>query len=152
MIDQDHQVISSTDDSNSGSSDEENEDQSISDDAIQNGYYSFDCLTDGCIARYRYYGNLLRHYATGRHKMKLEKHSLIDKSKILFHQHLSTDNLRSTPLLSIDVIPPTTNSNIPPLGQNWASQKAKPVARFNEKQKQFLQEKFNEGIQTGSKW
>ena len=84
--------------------------------------------------------------------MTLEKYSLIDKSKILFHQHLSTDHLRSTPFLSISVIPPATTSNIPPLAQNWASQKQKAIVRFNEKQKQFLQEKFDEGVQTGSKY
>jgi hypothetical protein len=39
---------------------------------------------------------------------------------------------------------------IPPLTQNWASQKTKPNVRFNDKQKQFLQQKFNEGVETGS--
>lgn len=82
--------------------------------------------------------------------MTLEKYSMIDKSKILFHQHWSTDHHRATPFLSISVVPPSTASNIPPLAQSWAIQKQKAIVRFNEKQKQFLQDKFNEGIQTGS--
>jgi hypothetical protein len=82
--------------------------------------------------------------------MKLEKHSLVDKSKILFHQSLTTNYLRSTPLLSITVIPPANSSSIPSLSHSWASQKIKQNIRFNDKQKQFLQEKFNEGVETGS--
>ena len=111
----------------------------------------FDCLTAGCIARYRYYSNLLRHYMTGKHKMQLEKRSLIDKSKTLFHQSLMTNHFRSTPLLSITVIPSTTSSIVPLLHEGWALQKSKPNIRFNEKQKQYLVAKFTEGVTTGSK-
>lgn len=45
----------------------------------------FDCLVEGCTAQYRYHANLLRHYATGKHIRVIEKYSLIDRSKILFH-------------------------------------------------------------------
>lgn len=113
-------------------------------------YYSFDCLIDGCTARYQHHANLLRHYTIGKHKFKLEKFTLIDKAKILFHKNLTSNHLRSTPLLSITVIPPINNSTVPPLLPNWASQKVKKNIRFNHKQKQFLEEKFNEGVQTGS--
>jgi hypothetical protein len=120
-------------------------------DTTEDDHYSFDCYADGCTARYRYYSNLLRHYMTGNHQLKLEKHSLIDKSKILFHQNLTTNHLRSTPLLSITVVPPVNVSVIPSLAQNWASQKTKQNVRFNDNQKHFLQAKFNEGVRTGSK-
>lgn len=83
--------------------------------------------------------------------MKLEKYSLIDKSKILFHQNLINNNIRSTPLMSITVVPSLTNSTSPPLNRSWACQKLKANVRFNDKQKQFLQEKFDEGVITGSK-
>ncbi|CAF1459416.1 unnamed protein product [Rotaria sordida] len=129
----------------SSGSEEEYDDNSNLNNAPENDHYSFDCLVDGCTARYQYHANLLRHYTTGKHKLQLEKHTLIDKSKILFHQSLTTNHLHSTPLLSITVIPPINNSTIPSLPQNWASQKIRPNVRFNDKQKEFLQEKFNEG-------
>ncbi|CAF3317413.1 unnamed protein product [Rotaria sp. Silwood2] len=135
---------------NSSSSEELSEDESNVKNTSEDHYNSFDCQVNGCVARYRYYANLLRHYTTGKHKMKLEKHSLIDKSKILFHQSLTTNHLRSTPLLSITVVSPVNSSIIPPLTEHWASQKNKPNIRFNNKQKQYLQEKFNEGVETGS--
>ncbi|CAF4541313.1 unnamed protein product, partial [Rotaria sp. Silwood2] len=137
---------------NSSSSEELSEDESNVKNTSEDHYNSFDCQVNGCVARYRYYANLLRHYTTGKHKMKLEKHSLIDKSKILFHQSLTTNHLRSTPLLSITVVSPVNSSIIPPLTEHWASQKNKPNIRFNNKQKQYLQEKFNEGVETGMKW
>ncbi|CAF3157820.1 unnamed protein product, partial [Rotaria sp. Silwood2] len=113
--------------SDAGSSSEElSEDESNVKNASEDHCYAFDCQVNGCVARYRYYANLLRHYTTGKHKMKLEKHSLIDKSKILFHQSLTTNHLRSTPLLSITVVSPVNSSTIPPLTQHWASQKNKP--------------------------
>ena len=77
--------------------------------------------------------------------MKLEKHSLIDKSKILFHQSLTTNNPRTTPLLSIAVDPSVNTPIIFSLPQNWAPQKVKQNVRFNDKQK------FEEGIRPGSK-
>ena len=132
------------------SNEDGSEDESTVSDTSENNQYKFECLTNGCTASYRYYANLLRHYATGKHKMKLEKHSLIDKSKILFHQSLTTNYLRSTPLMSITVILPGNTVTISSLPQSWAPQKVKPNVRFNEKQKQFLQEKFDEGIRTGS--
>ncbi|CAM4748031.1 unnamed protein product [Rotaria magnacalcarata] len=138
----------------SSSTEDENEEESNVNhtSTSEKEHYFFDCLTSGCTARYRSYANLLRHYATGKHKMKLEKHSLIDKSKILFHQHLSTNHLRSTPLMSITVIQPVKNPIISSLSKNWASHKPKPSVRFNDKQKQFLLDKFNEGVNTGMKW
>ncbi|CAF2994383.1 unnamed protein product [Rotaria sp. Silwood2] len=84
--------------------------------------------------------------------MKLEKHSLLDKGKIRFHQSLTTNHFRSTPLLSIIVVEPVNTSVVFSLDQNWTSQKVKPNVRFNDKQKKFLQEKFDEGIKTGMKW
>ena len=87
----------------------------------------------------------------GKHKMKLEKHSLIDKSKMLFHQSLTTNHLRSTPPLSIAVVSSANGQITPSLSQNWAAQKIKKNIRFNDKQKQFLLDKFIEGVQTGSK-
>ena len=116
--------------------------------------YWFDCLHDGCTARYRYYSHLLHHYTLGKHKMKLEKHSLVDKCKILFHENLTTNHFRTTPLLSITVVPPTTTTTItiPPLSPSWATQKSKSIVRFNEKQRKFLEEKFNQGVHTGRKY
>jgi hypothetical protein len=68
---------------------------------------------------------------------------------MLFHQKLTTNHPHSTPLLSITVIPAVNISMVPPLTEGWASQKSKQTVRFNEKQKQFLQEKFNQGVETG---
>ncbi|CAF1174941.1 unnamed protein product [Adineta ricciae] len=112
----------------------------------------FGCPVDGCVASYRYYTHLLRHCTIGKHQMKLEKYSLIDKSKMLFHQKLTTNTPHTTPLLSITVIPFVNNAMIPQLTEGWALQKNKPTIRFNEKQRQFLQEKFNQGVETGMKW
>ncbi|CAF2072455.1 unnamed protein product [Rotaria magnacalcarata] len=155
-----HDVFCFTDKSDSNdsqhdeisTSEEESEEESSINETLENDQYSFDCLTNGCTARYRYHANLLRHYTTGKHKMKLEKQSFVDKSKVLFHQSLTTNHLRSTPLMSITVVSPENTSTISSLNQNWASQKSKPNVRFNDKQKQFLQGKFDEGTKTGMKW
>jgi hypothetical protein len=101
--------------------------------------------------RYISYANLLRHTMTGKHRLKLEKYSLVDKSKILFHQNLTKTHTRMTPLLSMTVVSSPIDSTAPTLTEGWASQKVKSNIRFNDKQKQFLQDKFDEGVQTGSK-
>ena len=86
----------------------------------------------------------------GKHRTKLEKYSLIDKSKSLFHQNLATNHPRMTPLLSLSVVSSTNHSTTPKLTEGWASQRVKTNTRFNDKQKQFLQDKFDEGVQSGS--
>lgn len=149
---------SSSYDNNTGINDNDNDNDYHLDDQLNEINESkdknsfFDCLIEGCTARYRFHANLLRHYAIGRHKMHLEKYSLIDKSKMLFHKNLTTNNFRSTPLLSFTVVPPTNVVSTPPLHQGWALVKNKSHTRFTDKQKQFLQEKFNEGVKSGSEF
>ncbi|CAF1482669.1 unnamed protein product [Adineta ricciae] len=139
-----------SDDSKATDVEDENNDQSNSTDTLDDQL--FECLVDACVASYRYHAHLLRHYTIGKHKLKLEKYSLIDKSRLIFHQKLTTNYSHSTPLLSITVIPAANNSTIPALPEIWALQNAKPNVRFSDKQKQFLQEKFNQGVETGMKW
>lgn len=138
---------------------DENDEEDIEDEASSTDGNSsrqdaclFDCLVDGCTVQYRYYANLLRHYATGKHTQVVEKYSLIDKSKILFHQNLTLNQSRGTPSLSITVIPPQINFRTRALQPNWASQKTRTNVRFNERQKAYLEAKFNEGVVTGSEY
>lgn len=112
----------------------------------------FDCLVEGCTAQYRYHANLLRHYATGKHNQVLEKYSLIDKSKLLFHRNLLMNQSRTTPTLSITVVPSPVNLLIRPLHPSWALQKSRSNARFNEKQRTYLAAKFKEGVTTGREY
>jgi len=84
----------SDEDSNSScnTSEDDNESESNQEEEMTDRRYWFDCLHDGCTARYRYYSHLLHHYTLGKRKMKLEKHSLVDKSKILFHENLTINH------------------------------------------------------------
>ena len=153
-----HQLNASYFNNNSSSSnasingEEETEDESNSKDIEESEQHSFDCLMDGCTARYRSHSNLLLHFMIGKHKMKLEKHSLTHKSKTLLHQNLTINHLCSTPLLSITVVSSTNIQITPSLSQNWAIQKIKKTICFNDKQKQSSLDKFNEGVRIGSKW
>jgi hypothetical protein len=124
--------------------------ESVSESDQEEELRSFDCPVEGCTNRYISYANLLRHTMGGKHGKKLEKHSLIDKSKTLFYQNLLTNHTRTTPSLSLSVVSSASHSMTPKLTEGWASQKIKPNTRFNDKQKQFLQDKFDEGVQSGS--
>jgi hypothetical protein len=61
------------------------------------------------------------------------------------------NHTRATPLLSFTVVPASSASTTSLLVEGWASQKMKANIRFNDKQKQFLQDKFDEGVESGSK-
>lgn len=131
--------------------DEEEKAGSIVENSSDRDRCLFDCLFEGCTAQYRYHANLLRHYATGKHNQVLEKYSLIDKSKILFHRNLFMNQSRTTPSLSIIVVPSPVNLLIRPLHPSWALQKSRSNTRFNEKQRTYLEAKFKEGVNTGRK-
>lgn len=138
-------------DENDGSIMSEDEISSPKQPSPDENHYLFDCLVEGCTARYRFHSNLLRHYATGNHTKVVEKHSILDKSKIIFHRNLTTNHLRTTPLLSFTIVSSSDDLVIPPLQRGWAIQKVKNNIRFNEKQRSFLESKFDEGVNTGSK-
>ena len=81
-------------------------------------------------------------------EQKLERLSLLDHAKLGYKQYLE-EGIGIIPTLNPTVT--ATSSANPTVSEGWALKANKKLYRFNEKQKQYLQAKFNIGQETGRK-
>lgn len=81
-------------------------------------------------------------------EQKLERLSLLDHAKLGYKEYLE-EGAGVIPTLNPTVT--ATSSASPIVSEGWALKANKKSYRFNEKQKQYLQAKFNIGQETGRK-
>ncbi|CAF3133213.1 unnamed protein product [Rotaria sp. Silwood2] len=114
----------------------------------------FECPEEACISSFVKYGNLLRHLAVGNHRHIPEKVTLMDTAKKMFHSRLANaDNKRIISLSPNDFVFDSNNCDqVPELTVGWALPVTRPPVRFTNKQRKFLDEKFNDGILYGRFW
>ena len=105
------------------------------------------CPVDGCVRTYQTFNNLERHLLFGKCKIIQEKHSLLDSAKLAYVQKVQESNT-AQPTLT-----PATSKLISgvPLAQGWALRGTKKTTRFNESQRQYLDDKFQIGQDSGHK-
>lgn len=126
----------------------------ISKDPLISNSKLFYCNEEGCIARFLYYGRLLRHISTGNHTQKLERKSLKDFSIITYKSKLDDVDYQETLRLELE----QTNfsqqdfSHIPVLDKGWALPAPRKVQRITPRVKLFLKKKFDDGQLHGIRW
>ena len=113
----------------------------------------FYCEEQGCVLAFRTYQEVLLHMHTGIHSTKQEKESsfnVIRKKWAVKVGDLQTiRETQASTSASEDL--PTTSDDLHIRQQGWALKATKKSTRFQEKVKDFLTEKFNEGVETGRK-
>ena len=114
---------------------------------------TFDCPENECVRRFRKYGNLLKHIASGKHNLKLEKMTLLDRTKLLYKRTLESVHDQPLPSLPFQfkVVRSTAEKPWNTLEENWAALTKKPPVPFSDKQRKYLTAKFDIGVQ-GMKW
>ena len=85
------------------------------------------------------------HY--GECKFVEERHSLLDKAKILYAEKLQAGSI-SQPFIAGSEL---SEESVQALPQGWALRSTKKAGRFSAKQKAYLDDKFKIGEQTGFK-
>ena len=110
----------------------------------------FACSEQSCTKTFVRYSALVKHCDLGAHTRALERITIYDIAKLSYAQHLQEGQVRERP--SIAVTSSNTinrESHVLPMG--WALKQSSNKARFSERQKQFLDERFNIGERTGKK-
>lgn len=110
------------------------------------GFYS--CPHDGYVRVFQRLFALEKHLSLEKCEQKLERLSLLDHAKLGYKEYLE-EGAGVIPTLNPTVT--ATSSASPIVSEGWALKANKKSYRFNEKQKQYLQAKFNIGQETGRK-
>jgi hypothetical protein len=114
----------------------------------------FECNEEGCVCLFHRHGNLLRHIATGNHVRRLEKLSLTDTAMKLYKSKLEDNDNQRTLSLELEKITfnPSQFRHLASLQKGWALPAPRTVTNLSPRQKQFLTEKFNDGLLRGVRW
>ena len=136
-----------TDKAVDGDSDDDDEDE-VEEDRTEKSPKLFTCPTEGCIKNYHRYSSLETHLEYGVCKLLPERQGLLDKAKVMYVEKLLHGGGEQPVMRSSD-IPFGNNDDM--LLQGWALRTTKSSKRFNERQKSYLDEKFNIGMETGHK-
>ena len=107
----------------------------------------FSCLVEGCVSTFQRHCNVERHMHYGKCKFVEERHSPLDKAKILYTEKLQ-EGSSAQPFITGSELSEQSAQALP---QEWALRSTKKAARFSAKQKAYLDDKFKIGEQTGFK-
>ena len=129
---------------NEGSDAEEEDDDQIEDNTSE----LFPCPSEGCISSFKRHSNLEHHLLYGKCKRRQEKYTLLDQAKHLYSQKVS-EGTSTQPLMSSTASLAAEGTQA--LCQGWALRLTKQTGRFNNKQKSYLDEKFDLGVTSGHK-
>ena len=123
--------------------DEQQEDTDSGDSSL------FLCPQDGCTKSYMTYGRLQQHLIYGKHSFRQAKSvSLLDRAKINYAERLEEGRRGQSLVTMIGPINVEATSVL----EGWATRDSKKTGhRFNVKQRNFLDDKFNDGEKSGVK-
>lgn len=108
----------------------------------------FTCPEEGCVQTFLRYSSMQRHLDCGRHRRAVERDTLFDKAAVGYAQKLEM-HYQAHPQINCSEQPPFTTSTLP---QGWALKSSTSKrARFTEKQRKFMVDKFQQGESSGRK-
>lgn len=108
---------------------------------------AYPCPSDGCARVFQRLSALEKHLSLEKCKQKLERLSLLDRAKIGYKEHLE-EGAGVIPTLNPTVTAASGSRTVP---EGWKLKASKKAYRFNDKQKNYLDAKFNIGQETGRK-
>ncbi|XP_078696170.1 uncharacterized protein LOC144924634 [Branchiostoma floridae x Branchiostoma belcheri] len=139
-----------SDESSPGSSLEEDA-AGASDTSTQSSEKLFCCPEEGCIKSYQRFSSLQKHLDIGVHVRMIERETLMDRAILGYAEKVDTGD-SSVPQLIDDEATITDEAGHCPLPMGWALKGAKKTrARFSDKQRKYLEDKFDIGQTTGRK-
>ena len=108
------------------------------------------CPQDGCVRVFQRHSALEKHLSSEKCTKSLEKRSLLDLAKIAYKSALE-EGVGTIPTLKPIAIPGSERRTDCCNQEGWALKSTKKAYRFSEKQKAYLDAKFNIGQTSGRK-
>ena len=109
----------------------------------------FSCPQEGCVRVFHRHSSLEKHLSVETCTKALEKHTLLDLAKLKYASILK-ESASSIP--TIDSVSRKGSNVVSPFSdEGWALRGTKKPYKFNEKQREYLEAKFDIGQGTGRK-
>jgi hypothetical protein len=114
----------------------------------------FECVEEGCVKKFIYQGNAIRHLITGKHERHVERLSLKDMGMQMYASKLERIGDREMISILLENTANKSSSTSTPmvLPEGWALPKPRRKTRLTEKQINYLTQKFDEGIEKNMRW
>ncbi|CAF1985980.1 unnamed protein product [Rotaria magnacalcarata] len=130
--------------------DDSDKKEDVSSNKLSNQRNLYECnVEEGCTSQFMKFGNLINHRILGKHNLEVEKFSLKDTAIKMYHSKL--EEVENRRMISLDMsLVNIVNDEINLLSKGWALATRKSNIQFSSKQREYLKEKFNEGV-TGEK-
>jgi hypothetical protein len=113
----------------------------------------YDCVEEGCTKTFFKYGSFVKHLAADKHYRQAEKSNLTDTAIKTYRSKL--ESVENRKMVSIMLEEVTFNENQhcykQILEHGWALPKPRKVTRYTDKQRKYLVDKFDDGI-NGTPW
>ena len=114
---------------------------------ITQGNELFSCPVDGCVCTFQRHSSLEEHMFYGKCKIVPERYSLLGQAQMLYRNKLM-EGSSVQPFIAGPVVPTSSQATLP---RGWALKSSKKGGRFNNNQKQYLDDKFSIGQHSGRK-
>lgn len=116
-------------------------------------FVTFDCTEPHCVLQFRREDRLRAHLLMGFHKFIMPSFQLLDRAAIIYKESLKNDNLKEIPILT-STNRTVRDTRIPTIGlkEGWALFVPRAKITFTAAQRSYLNEKYNEGEESGAKW
>ena len=108
------------------------------------------CPEEGCHCLFQKHGALQNHILCGRHDHQPEKITLLDRAKQGYAKRLD-EQYGAVPSKPATAVCRSKHETEKTTEMGWALQSQKAKTRFNERQKDYLQRKFDKGEISGNK-
>ena len=111
----------------------------------------FACPEEGCVKAFMRHSSLVKHLDCGKHKRALERETLYDKAMLEYAAKLDFGASKA-PTVIEGSRSPSSLSTKPTFPMGWALKSTQPRrVKFTDKQKQYLNAKFQIGESTAKK-
>ena len=130
--------------------DDTEDDDTEENDHGQSDLYS--CSSDGCIKTFRQHKSMLNHINFGKCQYDTDRETLMDKAAIKYCKLIHEEN--QLPLLrrKDSISQNKSKTEVKDVEEGWALKRGRHTKRFNDKQRKYLDEKFDIGVKTGKKY
>ena len=116
-------------------------------------FVTFDCPEPHCVMQFRREDRLRAYMLLGSHKILRPSFRILDAAMLTYKEGVESDTYKQVPIMSAIIMRSTMQTaSKNTLSEGWALFRSRPRVTISVAQRSDLEDKYNEGEKSGSKW